>query len=248
MSPFATRLKVGTTALVLEALVREPRWAWPRLVDPLNTLQSLSRDATFRWEVRLEPGEVSTAIEVQRRYLEAVHQVCDLSAPAAAALADDWGRVLDDLERDVMQCRDRLDWVAKLGLVRQFQAAEKIRDDDPWLRSLDLEYHRLDLREGLYYGLEQAGAMVGIPDEAAVRAAITHPPATRASVRGKCIQKFAAHVTSAQWDHITLQGRRGPIKISLMDLFGAEDIARWCRAIETAQEPEDLRSLANVAH
>ena len=27
---------------------------------------------------------------------------------------------------------------------------------------------------------------------------------------GKCIQKFATSVTSAQWDHITLQGSDGP--------------------------------------
>ena len=77
-----------------------------------------------------------------------------------------------------------------------------------------------------------------------VRRAVTQPPTTRATVRGKCIQKFAAFVTAAQWDHITLQGRDGPIKISLLDLFAPEDVLRFSRAIDAARAPDDLRILS----
>src|SRR6266699_1096011 len=208
MSPFATRLKVGTTALLLEG------------------------------------DQLSTAVAVQRVYLSAVREVCDLTAPAKAALVTQWEGVLNDLESDVMRCRNRLDWVAKLGLVRDFQKSQHLADKDPWLQSLDLEYHRLDLSEGLYYGLEQSGAILGVPDEMAVRRAITQPPTTRATVRGKCIQRFASAVTAAQWDHITLQGSEGPIKISLLDLFTPEDVLRCSRAIDAARSPDDLRILS----
>ncbi len=243
MSPFATRLKVGVTVLVLEALVRDPKRRYPQLADPLLALTAISRDPTFRWEVGLQHDRVSTALAIQREYLEAVKQVCDLSTSAKAVIAEDWSRVLDDLESDVMRCRNRLDWVAKLALVREFQRRQGLSDEDPWLQSLDLEYHRLDSSEGLYWGLEQSGAMAGVPDEKAVRHAVTHPPTTRATVRGKCIQKFAASVASAQWDHITLQGRDGPVKISLLDLFAAEDVLRYSRVIDAATSPDDLRSL-----
>jgi Pup amidohydrolase len=246
MSPFATWLKVGTTALTLEALVRDPQRTYARLADPLAALVGISRDPQFRWEVKLEGGGTSTALEIQRGYLNAVKEVCDLGQPEKAQLVRDWEAVLNDLETDYMLCRDRLDWVAKLALVREFQAAQNLADDDPWLRSFDLEYHRLDFAEGLYYGLEQSGAFRGVPTEAAVRDAIKHPPFSRAFVRGKCIQKFAAFVTSAQWDHITLQGSEGPIKVSLLDLFAPEEIVRYAKIINTARSPDDLRTIAHV--
>ena len=248
MSPFATRLKMGTTGLVLEAVARDPQRTWPQLAEPLEALPAISRDPRFRWELKLAGRKNSTAVAVQREYLAAVKAVCDLSLPEKKALVAAWEEVLNDLETDVMRCRNRLDWVAKLALIQEFQAAQNLAPDDPWLQSLDLEYHRLDLAEGLYYGLEQGGAMLGVPDESAVRRAVREPPATtRALVRGKCVQKFAAAVESAQWDHITLQSGAELIKISLMDLFEPEEIARIGRAIDGARSPEDLRMFKSVS-
>jgi len=249
MSPFATRLKIGVTALVLEALARDPQRTWPQLAEPLAALRAISRDPAHRWEVTLAGRKAaSTALEVQREYLAAVRAVCDLSDPAKAAVAADWETALNDLQTDVMRCRNRLDWVAKLALIREFQAAQNIAPDDPWLQSLDLEYHRLDLAEGLYYGLEQGGTMLGAPDESAVRRAVREPPyTTRACIRGKCVQKFAKQVESAQWDHITLQDGGELIKISLMDLFAPEEIARQARLVDAARTPADLRMLKSVS-
>jgi proteasome accessory factor A len=247
MSPFATRLKIGATALVLEALVRDPHRSWPQLADPLDALPAISRDPSFRWPVKLQGRKSSTALAVQRGYLAAVRDLCDLTPPAKASLAADWEMVLNDLETDVMRCRNRLDWVAKLALIREFQAAQNLQPDDPWLQSLDLEYHRLDLAAGLYYGLEQSGAMQGVPEESVIRRAMIEPPlTTRAYVRGKCIQKFASAVLAAQWDHVTLQGDRGPIKISLLDLFAPEEISRYARAVDAAGTPDELCALLQV--
>ena len=247
MSPFSTRLKVGTTALVLEALVRDPRRVFPKLADPLRALPWISRDQSFRWEVKVEGNAPTTALEIQRNYLRAVKELCDLSLPERADLVRDWEAVLDDLGTDFMKCRDRLDWVAKYAMIREFQQAQNISDDDPWLQSLDLEYSRLHLQEGLYYGLEQSGAVrAGVP-EAAVQHAIRKAPATtRAYIRGRCIQKFASAVLAAQWDHITLQGSNGPIKISLMDLFAPQEIMHYARAVDAARTPDDLKPLVSV--
>ncbi|MEW6305611.1 MAG: proteasome accessory factor PafA2 family protein [Verrucomicrobiota bacterium] len=244
MSPFATRLKIGATALVLEALVENPNAVLPALTDPLATLQAISRDPSFRWELTLFGSKPSTAIEVQRNYLEAVRGLCDLSRPDKAAVVADWESTLADLETDFQRCRNRLDWVAKRELVRGFQEAERLQEDDPWLQSLDLEYHRLDFVEGLYYGLEQAGSMLGVPDEAIVLRAVNEPPmTTRAAIRGKCIQKFPDKVISAQWDHITLEGTRGPLRLSLMNLFAPEEILRYAEIVEKATTPDDLQPI-----
>ncbi len=247
MSPFATRLKVGTTALVLEALVRDPQRAWLQLADPLRALMAISRDPEFKWELKLQGRRHSSALAVQREYLAAVKQLCDVSAPEKAALVADWETVLTDLETDFMCCRNRLDWVAKLALVREFQAAQNIADDDPWLQALDLEYHRLDFGEGLYFGLEQSGAMLGVPDEAVVQRAVFEPPSTtRAYVRGKCIQKFADAVENAQWDHLTLTDEHGLVKISLMDLFAPGEVLRYRQAVDAARVPDDLRGVIGL--
>ncbi|MBN8247869.1 MAG: proteasome accessory factor PafA2 family protein [Verrucomicrobia bacterium] len=251
LHPFATRLKVGTTALVLEALgagrdpARDP--LPPELEDPLAALRSISRDPACRWEVRLGDASPSTAIEIQRGYLAMVRARCDLARPDAAALVADWEAVLEDLEADPVRCQDRLDWVAKRELIRGFQAAESVADDDPWLRSLDLAYHLLDPDNGLYFGLEQSGCVRGVPDAAAVaRAGIQPPESTRALIRGACIQRFGDAVASAQWDHVTLQGRGGPVRLSLLDLFAPEDIRRYHAAVMRAASPEELQSLLNL--
>jgi proteasome accessory factor PafA2 len=242
LSPFATWLKTATTALVLEAITRHPSQPWPRLDDPLDALRAISRDPRWSWEIREANQRTTTALEVQLRYLEIVERTCNLHDPDRAAVVAAWRDVLDDLARDPLRCRDRLDWVAKLALIREFQAAEDLADDDPWLRSLDLEYHRLDLQEGLYFGLERAGAIRGVPDPAAVERAIHSPPAdTRAAVRGACIAKFGPAVHSAQWDHVTLTTRDGPLRLDLANLFEPERVAAVCRALEAATSPDDLR-------
>jgi proteasome accessory factor A len=213
----------------------------------LLALTSISRDPTFRWEVPLQDKRHSNGLALQRQYWQAVTELCDLSDPAKAAIAADWDQVLLDLEADPMLCRDRLDWVAKLALIREFQASQNLSPNDPWLQSLDLEYHRLDRDHGLYYALEQAGAMRGAPDEMAVRRAISEPPrTTRAYIRGRCIQKFAASVISAQWDHITLQGTQGPLKISLLDVFTPEEVAARGKIVDAAKTPDDLRPIAET--
>lgn len=247
MSPFATRLKVGSTALVLEALAQDPGAQLPQLAAPLEALTSISRDTTHQWEVLLEDQRTWKSVDLQREYLQWVKERCDLNAPDRAQLVRDWEEVLDDLEAEPLRCADRLDWVAKWQLIHSFRESQQINEEDPWIRSLDLEYHRLDPAEGLYYGLEQGGQMRHIPDDTAVRDAMVQPPSTsRAMIRGLCVQKFASSILSAQWDHVTLRGKQGVIKISLMDLFAPDQILRYAEAIKMAESPDDLRFLSKT--
>lgn len=247
MSPFATRLKVGTTSLLLEAMVNDPKRTFPRLRDPLAALPAISHDRGYKWIVDLQDAPPATAIDLQREYLRAVKERCNLDHPERSALVRDWEQVLDDLSRDVMLCRNRLDWVAKLAMIREFQEAQNISNDDPWLQSLDLEYSRLDWNEGLYYSLEQSGAIErAVALEDAQHAMRNAPASTRAYIRGKCIQKFSSAVLAAQWDHITLEGSDGPVKISLLDLFAPQEIMHYARAVDAARTPDDLRVLASL--
>ena len=58
-------------------------------------------------------------------------------------LLQEWETVLNDLERDVHLCRDRVDWVAKKELLEALREEEKLSWSDPWLQSIDLEYHNI---------------------------------------------------------------------------------------------------------
>ena len=49
-----------------------------------------------------------------------------------------------------------VDWISKKWLLESFVQAEKLSWDDPWLQSLDLEYHNIDPRRGLFFGVNQA--------------------------------------------------------------------------------------------
>jgi proteasome accessory factor A len=246
MSPFATRLKVGTLALVLEALIRNPDLEPPELVAPVDTLKSISRDPNFQWFLTLKDRSGSNAIDVQRRYLDAVRESCVLDHADASWTVTEWERVLNDLEADPLRCRDRVDWVAKHALITEFQKSQGLAPDDPWVQSLDLEYHRLDLESGLYFGLEQSGSIRSIPNPATARAAQKEPPdTTRAFIRGRCIGKFPEQVLAAQWDHVVLQGEQQEIKISLLDLFAPADVLHYRSCIEKAETPDEFRFLLN---
>jgi hypothetical protein len=90
--------------------------------------------------------------------------------------------------------------------------------------------------------------MQRVPDESIVGRAISDPPhTTRAYLRGRCIQKFPSAVLAAQWDHVTLQGKNGPLKISLMDLFTAEDVLACSHVVDAAKCPDDLLPLTHSA-
>jgi proteasome accessory factor A len=85
-----------------------------------------------------------------------------------------------------MQLADRLDWVAKKQMLQEYVDSEGAAWGDDILHSLDLEYHNINPRTGLYYGLEEIGAMQRVCTDEQLQSAISTPPQnTRA--RGRAI-------------------------------------------------------------
>ena len=245
LSPYSVYLKIGTTALVLQALLNgAPFDRVPRLADPLSALKQVSRDTTWKWRCRDANGKTLTAVDIQRTYLELVREFAGpfesdwKSVPAA------WEQVLNDLERDPLSTADRLDWPAKYQLIEQFRAAENIGPDDPWLRSLDLAYHLLDRKQGLYFGLLDSGAFkMPYPFRLISHGGLCPPSTTRAAVRGRCIEKFGHAVESTQWDHITLCGASKKIELDLRNLFDRQLVRKSLQMIGAARSVEDLAAL-----
>lgn len=245
LSPYATFLKVGTTALVLQALANgAPAEGLPRLADPVAALTTISRDPDWRWQVQTSDGQPTTAVAVQRAYLQWVvahTATADVEwAPVLAA----WTEILDDLERDPLLTADRLDWAAKYRLIEQFRAAENVSAGDPWLRSLDLAYHLLDHAQGLYYGIADTGAFkLPWPLEEIAVDALQPPETTRAALRGRCVEKFGPAVISAEWGGVILADGKRRIELDLRDVFSRAAIDQGRAVLERAQTPADLLAL-----
>jgi proteasome accessory factor PafA2 len=245
LSLFSTYLKLGTTALVLQALLNGASLErLPRLADPLQSLKGISRDLTWKWRCRTAGGAETTALEIQRSYLQAAREFCPAVKSEWVELMDAWENVLDDLERDPLSTADRLDWTAKFKLIEQFRTGEKLLPDNPWLLSLDLCYHLLEPKEGLFYGLMEQGAFKLPYPLGEINAHSMCPPSsTRAAVRGRCIERFGSSVQATQWDYILLSGSRGKIRLDLANLFDPQKIKEGLDIINSARSVDDLARL-----
>ncbi|HSI82708.1 MAG TPA: proteasome accessory factor PafA2 family protein [Candidatus Methylacidiphilales bacterium] len=247
MAQYATWLKVGTTALVLEALAQGEPPAGITLADPLLANRAISHDANWQWPVTLSNGRPGTAISVQRAYLEWVKEKADLSAPEKMQLWNDWAETLDLLERDPLSLRDRLDWPAKRCLLDTLREAEGLDWSDPWLQSIDLEYHLLDREAGLFYALEAAGQMRMIVDDTEVLHAVQQPPNTsRAYIRGRCVQRFAKDLNSAQWDNLVFNHSGRKYRLDLRNAFTMCEIDELASAVDSVKDVEHLIRALNL--
>src|SRR3977135_861681 len=211
MSEWATAMKIGTTALVLH-LIERGEAPQLEIAQPVDANKSISRDQTYDWIIELKDGRKISAIDVQRIYLKAAARLDPPSPGYGAAshelvsedrqwILREWENVLNDLERDVTLTRDRVDWIAKKFLLNALQEEEKLSWTDPWLQSIDLEYHNVDLERGLFYELVRQGSVRRVVSEDEIKMSIFNPPeTTRAFFRGRCVARFDRQIASIQWD------------------------------------------------
>lgn len=210
MSEYATALKVGTTALILQ-LLEERIIPEVRLLDPVQAIRDISRDMSFRWEVQLEDGRYTTATEVQRHYLELSERYLRGRDPEEDWVMDEWRFVIDGLAHDPRSLIDRVDWIAKKWLLERFMAEEGLDWHDPWIQSLDLEYHNLNPRKGLYFDLFERGLMKRVVGEKRINQAVVTPPQdTRARARSEVMRALTEQKARyvIDWDSIYVEDEK----------------------------------------
>ena len=118
MSEWATALKIGTTALVLELIDAD---AAPQLeiAQPIDATKSISRDQTYDWIIELTDGRKISAIECSEFTWRRPRKPCSRSTMRKSHGSCGNGKLCsNDLDRDVRLCRDRVDWVAKKHVAR----------------------------------------------------------------------------------------------------------------------------------
>ena len=152
----------------------------------------------------------------------------------------EWDQVLRFLEEDRSQLIGRIDWITKFWLLETFAEAERVEWDDPWLTSLDLEYHNLDPDRGLFLGLENDGRAWRLTVEADIDAALVAGPSdTRGGIRGLCIRRFPDHITSVQWERIKFNGGLLSRTLEMTDLFEPERVKTLADILSAAATPSE---------
>jgi proteasome accessory factor PafA2 len=239
MSEYAIALKVGTMYLVTSLL--EMGWQpWVKLKSPTEAIKHISRDQTHKWLVQDESGTIS-GVDVQRVYLAAAKEKLSGRGYDTDWTLREWERTLDTLESDPLSLGDRLDWVAKRGLLADYVESEGIGWDDETLPSFDLAYSNIDPDEGLYYALEQAGEMIRLTDDATVNAAMTQAPTnTRAAIRGHLIDTFNESIGVAGWNRVVLRTEDESWMVALDDYLTPESVAQAMSELKAAHSVEDL--------
>jgi len=210
MSPYATALKIGTTACVL-SLLEDGRL--PRnliLADAVQSTRDISRDPTQRWIVHLENGKSISALDVQWEFHHLAQKHLRNSNAETNWLLENWGFALESIANNHEALIGGVDWITKKWLLEAFVESEGLSWDDPWLQSIDLEYHNIDPLRGLFFAVTP-GKRIAEWNNNVRRSSATHvPPSnTRASGRARAVVFFqdcnAPYVIN--WDSIACDNR-----------------------------------------
>jgi len=212
MSPYANALKIGTTACVL-SLLEEARL--PRnliLADAVQSTRDISRDPTQRWTVRLENGKTIDAIDVQWEFHQLAQKYLHNSSAETNWLLENWGFVLEALPHNRHALIGGVDWITKKWLLEEFVESEGLSWDDPWLQSIDLEYHNIDPRRGLFFAVTPGKRIAEWNNSVRRPSAMRVPPAnTRASGRARAVAFFQSSACGIpyviNWDSIARDSR-----------------------------------------
>jgi hypothetical protein len=212
MAPFACALKIGTTALILDLLEQGRLPDDVILRDPVIATRQISHDCTPHASVQLDDGASRTALEIQWEFHRAAQQALAGSDDETDWLLERWGFTLDALA--TLDSRPELllggvDWITKKWMLERFRSEEGLAWDDPWLQSLDLEYHNIDPNRGLFFGVVPSKAIGEFNDSSRRDDYIVDPPLdTRALGRGRAIGAFIGRQVPyvINWDSIAVEG------------------------------------------
>jgi proteasome accessory factor A len=223
MSEVSTFLKVGTTAIIMEMLEHGGPLPHIELANPVRAIKEVSRDLTVKASLPLHNGQHTSAIAIQRAFLQSAHdfyRTRELS-PVTKEVLVRWESVLDALERDPFNLRREVDWVAKHELIRSYVDRKQCSWTDPRVTMMDLQYHDVRQTKGLYYTLERTGQMERLTlDQEVERARQTAPALTRAFFRGECLKRLPHQVYGMSWTSVLLDSGNSTIKrIPLMDPY-----------------------------
>ncbi|GAA1255478.1 Pup--protein ligase [Streptomyces sp. NPDC056121] len=211
MSETTMLLKVGATDLVLRMIEAGTVMRDLTLENPIRAIREVSHDITGRRKVRLASGREASALEVQREYYEKAVDFCErrgIRTGTVEQVLELWGRVLDSIEaEDLDRIGTEIDWVMKYKLIERYRAKHNMTMSHPRVAQIDLAYHDIHRRRGLYYLLERKGQAARICNDLKIFEGKSVPPqTTRARLRGDFIRRAQEQRRdfTVDWVHLKL--------------------------------------------
>ncbi len=225
MSPFATALKVGTTALVLTLLEEGCLPDDVILLDAVLATRQISHEGTGAAVVQLDDGRTRSALDIQREFLAAAQRSLRGRDAETDWILETWAFTLDALCTKPELLLGGVDWISKKWLLETFRESEGLTWEDPWLQSLDLEYHNINPAKGLFFALTPAKGIGEFNQRVQRPEAMSRPPAdTRAHGRGVAVSLFQERSLPyvINWDGITLDNSPGVLMPDPFDTYESE--------------------------
>ncbi|MCP3817201.1 Pup--protein ligase [Streptomyces sp. A3M-1-3] len=211
MSETTMLLKVGATDLVLRMIEAGTVMRDLTLENPIRAIREVSHDLTGQRKVRLASGREASALEVQREYYEKAVDFVDrrgIRTGTVEQVLELWGRTLDAIEaEDLDRIGTEIDWVMKYKLIERYRAKHNMTMSHPRVAQIDLAYHDIHRRRGLYYLLERKGQAARICNDLKIFEGKSVPPqTTRARLRGDFIRRAQEQRRdfTVDWVHLKL--------------------------------------------
>ncbi|ADI11604.1 MULTISPECIES: Pup--protein ligase [Streptomyces] len=211
MSETTMLLKVGATDLVLRMIEAGTVMRDLTLENPIRAIREVSHDITGQRKVRLASGREASALEVQQEYYEKAVDFCErrgIRTGTVERVLELWGRTLDAIRTEELDRIDtEIDWVMKYRLIERYRAKNNITMSHPRIAQIDLAYHDIHRRRGLYYLLEKRGQAARVCNDLKIFEGKSVPPqTTRARLRGDFIRRAQEQRRdfTVDWVHLKL--------------------------------------------
>ncbi|GAA2347710.1 Pup--protein ligase [Streptomyces sparsogenes] len=211
MSETTMLLKVGATDLVLRMIEAGTVMRDLTLENPIRAIREVSHDITGQRKVRLASGREASALEVQQEYYEKALDFCErrgIRTGTVERVLELWGRTLDAIRTEELdRIGTEIDWVMKYKLIERYRAKNNITMSHPRIAQIDLAYHDIHRRRGLYYLLEKRGQAARVCNDLKIFEGKSVPPqTTRARLRGDFIRRAQEQRRdfTVDWVHLKL--------------------------------------------
>ncbi|MFE6777690.1 Pup--protein ligase [Streptomyces sp. NPDC057702] len=211
MSETTMLLKVGATDLVLRMIEAGTVMRDLTLENPIRAIREVSHDITGQRKVRLASGREASALEVQQEYYEKAVDFCErrgIRTGTVERVLELWGRTLEAVRTENLDSiATEIDWVMKYKLIERYRAKNNITMSHPRVAQIDLAYHDIHRRRGLYYLLERKGQAARVCNDVKIFEGKSVPPqTTRARLRGDFIRRAQEQRRdfTVDWVHLKL--------------------------------------------
>jgi proteasome accessory factor A len=210
MSETTTLLKIGTTDLVLRMIEAGIVMRDLTLENAIRAIREVSHDMTGKRRIKLANGREASALEIQLEYFAKARDFVHRRGADATAerVLDLWERTLQAVESgDLDKVEREIDWVTKYKLIERYRAKHDLPLSSPRIAQIDLAYHDVNRRRGLYYLLERKGQVDRVANDLRIFEAKSVPPqTTRARLRGDFIRRAQEKRRdfTVDWVHLKL--------------------------------------------